>query len=158
MRKKFIISLIIILTSLQGIYIFFPLPEIWPFSSYPMFSNKYISKDVSVIEIMGTTKYGDKIPLDIAVYFSPFNRTKLRKGIRNILHNDDKIQGKKKSLSIVFQYLLEIYNKNRNIEYHDGPEIESLSLYIKVWDWSNKPINSVKPRTFFVYSTSKNKH
>jgi len=151
LRKKLIVIFVTTLIGLQGMYVVFPLPEIWPLSSYPMFSRPY-RKYATYIEIRGVTAKGREFSLDISKYFYPFNRTKLLSGILRIRYYPLKRQVE--ILDEIFRYLLDQYAVTKKSGYHEGPPIVALRLYGNTWNWSQKPPEEVVPYTFLIYSTA----
>jgi len=151
LRKKLIVIFMTTLIGLQGMYVVFLLPEIWPFSSYPMFSRGWGKKNITYTEIKGVTAKGREFSLDISKYFYPFNRTKLTFGIwRSGLYP----LKRQKYRDEIFRYLLDQYAVTKKAGYHEGPPIVALRLYSNTWNWSQKPPEKVVPRTFLIYSTA----
>ncbi|NIV42873.1 MAG: hypothetical protein GWN11_05095 [Candidatus Dadabacteria bacterium] len=138
-------------------YLFYPLPEFWPFSPYPMFSGKIIQKRVSNIEITGVMADGREIPLDISEYFYPFNRTKLRTSIMRSAWSGRDRKNKHNKLGELQNYLLNQYDVTKKADYHNGPSIVDLRIYRKIWDWSENLPQEAKSNTFSIYPPAKTK-
>jgi len=157
LRKKLIVIFMTTLIGLQGIYVvfpvIFPLPEIWPFSSYPMFSHNKPKKYVQALEIRGVVAGGSEFSLDGSKYFYPFDPSRLRWGIERVLRNKDPLK-RRKNLNELFRYLLDQYAVTKKAGYHEGPVIVALRLYGNTWNWSQKPPEKVIPYTFLIYSTA----
>ena len=86
----------------QGLYTVFPLPDVWPFSNYSMFSRARSSLAVSKHEIYGLTKDGKEIALDHPEAFLPLDRVRLRKGINRILDRESFVRKQEKRVEAVF--------------------------------------------------------
>ena len=71
----------------QGLYVVFPLPDIWPLSNYSMFSYARPSTATLKYEVYGFTEDGTKTALDHPRVFSPLDRVRLAKGIERILRS-----------------------------------------------------------------------
>ena len=104
-RKKHVKILIIALIIMQGLYVIFPLPDIWPFSNYSMFSRANPATVVSSFEFYGLASDGREIPLNHGETFSPFDRVRLKKGINRILNREYFIHKQEKRLESVFKRL-----------------------------------------------------
>jgi len=87
-RKKYVITFIITLIFLQGLYVIFPLPEIWPNSNYPMYSGSNVKTVTSMIGIKGVKEDGSEINLIISKHFYPMNGIQLNRGVRRILESE----------------------------------------------------------------------
>ncbi len=85
-RKKSVKRFISAILILQGLYVVFPLPDIWPVSNYPMFSRASGASVVYSKQIVAVTKDGERElrATDIA----PFDIVRLSKGIDRITHGD----------------------------------------------------------------------
>lgn len=157
LRKKLIVIFMTTLIGLQGIYVvfpvIFPLPEIWPFSPYSMFSHNKPKKYVQALEIRGVIAGGSEFSLDDSKYFYPFDPSRLRWGIERVLRNKDPLK-RQKNLDELFRYLLDQYAVIRKEGYHKGPPVVALRLYFNTWDWSQVPPEKVVPRTTLLYSTA----
>ena len=89
----------------QGLYVVFPLPDIWPLSNYSMFSYARPSTATSKYEVYGLTEDGTKTALDHPRAFSPLDRVRLAKGIERILHREDFARKQEKRVRSVFGYM-----------------------------------------------------
>ena len=96
---------ITILVVAQGLYVVFPLPDIWPLSNYSMFSRAGYSSTASKHEIYGVTEDGRKTALDHPEAFSPLDRVRLRKGINRILHRRDFVRKQEKRVESILGHL-----------------------------------------------------
>ncbi|NIP31161.1 MAG: hypothetical protein GTO02_15720 [Candidatus Dadabacteria bacterium] len=151
-RKITITALISILIVVQLTYIIFPVPELWPFSPYAMYSKIHKNFNSSTgIEIIGVTSDGSEVNLDISRHFTPFNRNNLRVGIINILKKRETVSEKEKRLNLLFEFLLDQYMKNKNANYHKGADLVSLNLYVLTWDWSNVNPRNTEPERKLIY-------
>ncbi len=190
--KFLIISLLVV----QGLYVVFPLPDIWPISNYSMFSRAKVNTVASKLEIRGVTEYGEELPLD-SNHFYPVDGSRINKGISRILDSEkysDKnekridriieylnflpvnkaelkqiIQGnllysnkirdkedKAEAMSKLFEYLLEQYRYNkeeRPVNDYGFRDVYELRLYRIKWDWTETPIQRVRPEEYLIYST-----
>ena len=99
--SMFIAAMIVV----QGLYVVFPLPDIWPLSNYSMFSRAYPYTVASKHEIYGLTEDGREIALDHPRAFSPLDRVRLAKGIERILRREDFARKQEKRVRSVFGYL-----------------------------------------------------
>jgi len=156
-RKKLIVIFMATLIGLQGIYVvfpvIFPVPEIWPFSPYEMFSRAKPKKYATTLEIKGVIAEGGEFSLNVSKYFYPFDPVRLRSGIRSVLRNNDPLK-RQRNLDELFSYLLDQYAITKKSGYHKGPPIVALRLYRKTWDWSQEPPEKVVPATILLYSTA----
>ena len=97
--------LIITLATVQGLYVVFPLPDIWPFSNYAMFSKSNPTTVVSSLEFYGLTADGKEILLDSKKVFLPFDRARLKKGVSRILNRESFILKQERRLESVLERL-----------------------------------------------------
>ena len=81
--KVFIVALIVI----QGLYVIFPLPDIWPISNYSMFSGAKVKTVPSKLEIRGVIKNGDELLLNSDDHFRPLGNSRINKGVSRILND-----------------------------------------------------------------------
>lgn len=88
-RKRAVTAFITALLALQGIYVAFPLPDIWPVSNYSMFSRAMKSDSASSIKIVGVTETGKEAELKNTADISPFDISRLRKGISRIIYGEN---------------------------------------------------------------------
>ena len=86
----------------QGLYVVFPLPDIWPLSNYSMFSRAGPLTEASKHEIYGMAEDGREIPLDHPRAFSPLDRVRLEKGIKRILERERFVLRQEKRVESVF--------------------------------------------------------
>ena len=154
-RKIAVVIFIVTLVLLQGMYLFFPLPEIWPLSQYPMFSKLKVSKAAADLEIKGITLDGTEVSLDDMDYFYPLNRSKLLVPLwdKGLLVQDE--INRQFNFNKIFNYLMIQYKLNKSNGVHNGPDIQNLNLYGKVWSWKNIQPSDAKPEYFLLYSTKR---
>lgn len=94
-RRKAVTRFITALLVLQGLYVIFPLPDIWPLSNYSMFSRTSGERVASSIQIAGVSKNGE-IELNAADIL-PFDIVRLEKGISRIINNGGQYERKDES-------------------------------------------------------------
>ena len=104
-EKKRVWILVAILTVTQGLYVIFPLPDIWPLSNYTMFSRARPSTTVSKHEIYGLMESGENVALNHPGAFSPLDRVRLAKGIRRILDRERFVRGQEERVENVLSRL-----------------------------------------------------
>ena len=104
-RKKYITVFIITLIVLQGIYVFVPLPDIWPIANYSMFSKSRVKTVASKLEIRGVNDDGNETVLNISKHFYPLDRIRLSKGISRILDSEKYREKSEKRVSTAIEYL-----------------------------------------------------
>lgn len=104
-EKKRVWILVAVLAVTQGIYVIFPLPDIWPLSNYTMFSTARPSTTVSKHEIYGLTESGEDVALNHPGAFSPLDRVRLAKGIRRILDRERFVRGQEERVENVLSRL-----------------------------------------------------
>ena len=92
-RNKYVKILIITLVAIQGLYVVFPLPDIWPISNYSMFSRAKVKTVASKLEIRGVTTNSDELLLNAKDHFHPLDSSRINKGISRIL-NDERYRRK----------------------------------------------------------------
>ena len=97
--------LIAVLAVTQGLYVVFPLPDVWPLSNYSMFSQARPYTAASKHEIYGLTETGREVLLDHPEAFSPLDRVRLAKGIRRILERERFVRGQEERVESVFRRL-----------------------------------------------------
>ena len=100
--KIFITTMLI---TIQGLYVIFPLPDIWPFSNYSMFSKANPSTIASSFKFYGITSDGKEVLLDSKEAFLPFDRIRLRKGVSRILNRESFILKQERRIESVFKHL-----------------------------------------------------
>ena len=103
--EKRVWIIIAVLVLAQGLYVVFPLPDIWPLSNYTMFSKARPSTTVSKHEIYGLTQGGESLALNHPEAFSPLDRVRLAKGIRRILERERFVRGQEERVEAVFRRL-----------------------------------------------------
>ncbi len=103
--RKAGIFIITALITVQGLYAIFPLPDIWPFSNYSMFSKANPSTVASGFEFRGLTRDGKEVPLDSQKVFLPFDKVRLEKGVKRILERDSFVQKQEKNLESILRHL-----------------------------------------------------
>ena len=104
-RKKYITIFIITLIVLQGIYVFVPLPDIWPIANYSMFSKSKVKTVASKLEIRGVNDNGSEVVLSIHKHFYPLDRIRLSKGISRILDSEKYKERNEKRVDLFVEYL-----------------------------------------------------
>lgn len=105
MRSRGVEIFVITLITLQGLYVVFPLPDIWPFSNYSMFSKANPVTVASSFEFHGLTREGKEIMLDTKKAFLPLDKVRLEKGITRILNRESLVQRQEKKLESAFKRL-----------------------------------------------------
>ena len=103
--RKAEIFVITTLVVIQGLYVIFPLPDIWPFSNYSMFSKANPSTVASSFKFYGITSDGKEVPLDSKKAFLPFDKVRLEKGVKRILNKEFFVQKQEKNLESALGYL-----------------------------------------------------
>lgn len=98
MRSRHVEIFIIILIIIQGLYVVFPLPDIWPFSNYSMFSKANPVTVASSFQFYGLTSDGKEVSLDSKKVFLPLDKVRLEKGINRILNRESFAQKQEKEL------------------------------------------------------------
>ena len=104
-RNKRIKILIITLITIQGLYVIFPLPDIWPFSNYSMFSTANPVTVASSFEFYGVTSDGKEVLMDSRKAFSPFDCVRLKKGVKRILNRESFVSKQEKKLEAALKRL-----------------------------------------------------
>lgn len=99
--KVFIVALIVI----QGLYVIFPLPDIWPISNYSMFSRAKVKTVASKLEIRSVTKNGDELLLNANDHFRPLSDSRINKGISRILNDVGYKRKNEKRIDRIIGYL-----------------------------------------------------
>lgn len=99
--KIFIITLI----TVQGLYVVFPLPDIWPFSNYSMFSKAAPATVASSFEFYGLTGDGKEVLIDSGEAFLPLDKVRLKKGINRILNRESLVRKQEKKLNSILKRL-----------------------------------------------------
>ncbi len=103
--RKAEIFIITILITIQGLYVIFPLPDIWPFSNYSMFSEANLSTVASSFKFYGITSDGKEVLLDGKKVFLPFDKVRLEKGINRVLKRELFVRKQEKNLESALGYL-----------------------------------------------------
>ena len=88
-RKKYVNIFIITLIIIQGIYVFFPLPELWPISSYAMYSRSIVKTVTSRIDIKGVREDSSEFSLIIPKHTNPLERVKLKAIVQKIMESEN---------------------------------------------------------------------
>ena len=96
---------VITLITIQGLYVVFPLPDIWPFSNYSMFSKANPVTVASSFEFRGLTSDGKEVPLDGKKAFLPLDKVRLEKGINRILKRESLVRKQEKELESALKLL-----------------------------------------------------
>lgn len=104
-RSRCVEAFIITLITIQGLYVVFPLPDIWPFSNYSMFSKANPVTVASSFEFHGLTREGKEVMLDSKKAFLPLDKVRLEKGITRILNRESLVQKQEKELESAFKLL-----------------------------------------------------
>lgn len=105
MRSRHVEIFIIILITIQGLYVVFPLPDIWPFSNYSMFSKANPVTVASSFQFYGLTSDGKEVSLDSKKVFLPLDKVRLEKGINRILNRESFAQKQEKELESALKHL-----------------------------------------------------
>ncbi|MCY3827129.1 MAG: hypothetical protein OXG10_07120 [Candidatus Dadabacteria bacterium] len=105
MRSRCVEVFVITLITIQGLYVVFPLPDIWPFSNYSMFSKANPVTVASSFEFHGLTREGKEVTLDSKKAFLPLDKVRLEKGITKILNRESLVQKQEKELESAFKLL-----------------------------------------------------
>ena len=103
--RKAEIFIITALITIQGLYVIFPLPDIWPFSNYSMFSKASPSTLASSFKFYGITSDGKEVPLDSKKVFLPFDKVRLEKGINKVLKRELFVRKQEENLESALGYL-----------------------------------------------------
>ena len=104
-RKKIIKAFIISLIILQGLYVIFPLPDIWPISNYALFSRSKVKTVASKLEMWGVKEDGKELLLNVPVHFYPLDVSRLSKGINRILYSEEYRKKNEKRVDLVVEYI-----------------------------------------------------
>lgn len=104
-RNKSVKVFIITMIALQGLYVIFPLPDIWPFSNYSMFSRARPKTVASSLEIYGLTRDGKEVLLGRGGHFLPLDSSRLKKGIKRVLNHESFIRKQERRVESVFEHL-----------------------------------------------------
>ncbi len=104
-RRRHVEIFIITLVTIQGLYVIFPLPDIWPFSNYSMFSKANPVTVASSFEFYGLTSDGEEVLLDDRKAFLPLDKVRLEKGIIRILNWKSFARKQEKELESVLKRL-----------------------------------------------------
>ena len=104
-RSRCVEVFVITLITIQGLYVVFPLPDIWPFSNYSMFSKANPVTVASSFEFHGLTREGKEVMLDSKKAFLPLDKVRLEKGIKRILNRESLVQKQEKELESAFKFL-----------------------------------------------------
>ena len=97
-RSRCVQVFVITLITIQGLYVVFPLPDIWPFSNYSMFSKSNPVTIASSFEFYGLTSDGEEVILDSQKAFLPLDKVRLEKGINRILNRESFARKQEKEL------------------------------------------------------------
>ena len=103
--RKTEIFVITTLVVIQGLYVLFPLPDIWPFSNYSMFSKANPVTVASSFEFRGLTSDGKEVPLDSRKAFLPLDKVRLEKGVNRILDRESFARKQEKKLESALKRL-----------------------------------------------------
>lgn len=103
--RKAEIFIITTLIAIQGLYVIFPLPDIWPFSNYSMFSKANPSTVASSFKFYGITSDGKEVLLDSKKVFLPFDKVRLEKGINRVLKREIFVRKQEENLEFALRYL-----------------------------------------------------
>ena len=104
-RNKRVEIFIIALITIQGLYVISPLPDIWPFSNYSMFSTANPVTVASSFEFYGLTSDGREVLLNSKEAFLPFDRMRLKKGVNRILNRESFVHKQEKKLESALKRL-----------------------------------------------------
>lgn len=103
--EKHVSVFIAVMITVQGLYVVFPLPDIWPLANYSMFSTASNFKTASRYDLRGLARDGSEVTLDHPQAFSPLDRVRLAKGIDRIVRREDFVRGQQKRVESVFSHL-----------------------------------------------------
>ena len=107
--------------------------ENWPFSPYAMYSYAEREHTLEVIELFGVTQENGtprEIPLLDSRYLEPFDQTRLRGALSNLLEQSQKHP---QLLTKALEDCLVRYEKLSRAGHHDGPHLSSIRLYRLQW-------------------------
>jgi|GEM_PF-2198629 len=150
LRKLFVIELIIVLILIQVIYAVRPMPKVWPFSNYPMFSYSSELDTVAYsIRLTGITPDGREITLPYSYCFLPLDRISFS---NTMLYNSRNSEEQHKVIDGLVRELFILYQVNREDSVYDCPEINGLKVYRLEWDWTDVPAESAVQKEELVYS------
>jgi hypothetical protein len=150
LRKLFVIELIIVLILIQGIYAVRPMPKVWPFSNYPMFSYSGELDTIAYsIRLTGITPDGREITLPYSYCFLPLDRISFS---NTMLYNSRNTEKQHKVMDALLRELFILYQVNRPVGVYDCPEIIGLKVYRLEWDWTDVPPESAVHKEELVYS------
>jgi len=97
--KRFISAILIV----QGLYVLFPLPDIWPVSNYSMFSHVSTDSVTYSKKIVVVTEYGER---DLgAADITPFDTVRLSKGIDRIVRRNEFVEKNEKRINRIIDAL-----------------------------------------------------
>ncbi len=182
-RKKAVTRFIIALLTLQGLYVLFPLPDIWPVSNYSMFSRASKSRFAESIQVVGITKNGE-VRLT-AQDVKPVRFSKIRKGIKRIIYKERYESRNEKRINRIAGALDPPFDKaalkefiNKKLLYGDGggsreEKLESVFRYLSAqykrnggsgdfsemrlyrarWDWTDVKPSHARMERTLIYST-----
>lgn len=104
-RSRCVEVFVITLITIQGLYVVFPLPDIWPFSNYSMFSKANPVTVASSFEFRGLTREGKEVMLDSKKAFLPLDKVRLEKGISRILNRESLVRKQEKEVESALKLL-----------------------------------------------------
>ena len=104
-KSRYVKIFIAVLIAAQGLYVIFPLPDIWPFSNYSMFSKANPVTVTSSFEFYGMTSNGKEVLLNDRTAFLPFDCIRLKKGINRILNREFFVKKQEKRLESILRHL-----------------------------------------------------
>ena len=116
--RKAEILIITMLIAIQGLYVIFPLPDIWPFSNYSMFSKANPSTVASSFKFYGITSDGKEVLLDSKKVFLPFDKVRLEKGINRVLKRELFLWKQEKNLESALGHLQFLPVNQNNLKEH----------------------------------------
>ena len=112
----------------QLLYAFVPLPEIWPFSNFRMFSQGGAEPHARSWVLRGVARDdGREVRLDGSPAVAPYHPVLFRKHFRVT-----DLETRHALLRRVWDH----YREGRRLGRHDGPELRALRIYRVRWDWS----------------------
>lgn len=119
-----------------------PLPKIWPFSNYPMFSYSHELETIAhSIRLTGITPDGREIDLPYPNCFMPLDRIS---SSNTMLYNSGDVPEQRKVMDTLLRDLFDLYQFNRTEGVYECDEIIGLKVYHLQWDWTDvTPDNAI---------------
>ncbi len=128
-RRRWVVGLVVAVTTLGSLYDMVTDTEHWPFSNYRMYQRiSWRQHEVSRMVMVGVTA-GGEVPLVGNVYFEPLFDFRLTEGIRQVLGR----RGGEALAEEAMLGALRLYEASRRRGEHDGPPLLGLRLERRVW-------------------------